>query len=81
MAKLSERTTAGIEYQSHLFDDKLTRSCRDRFKVCSGDAKTLLPKIVDEPNSIDLFYHDSDHTYDHTMFEFKKAKRKLRPAG
>jgi predicted O-methyltransferase YrrM len=28
-----------------------------------------------------LFYHDSDHTYDHMMFEFRHALRKLTPGG
>jgi predicted O-methyltransferase YrrM len=54
---------------------------RDRFAVWSGDAKALLPKLVDKVDAIDLFYHDSDHTYDHMMFEFREAKRKLKPGG
>jgi predicted O-methyltransferase YrrM len=54
---------------------------RDRFEVWNGDAKMLLPKVVDDVGSIDLFYHDSDHTYDHMMFEFRHAKRKLTSGG
>jgi predicted O-methyltransferase YrrM len=54
---------------------------RDRFEVWNGDAKTLLPKLVDKVGSIDLFYHDSDHTYNHMMFEFREAKRKLKSGG
>jgi predicted O-methyltransferase YrrM len=54
---------------------------RDRFDVWSGDAKILLPKLVDKVDAIDFFYHDSDHTYDHMMFEFREAKRKLVPGG
>lgn len=54
---------------------------RDRFEVWTGDAKVLLPKMVDKVDSIDLFFHDSDHTYNHMMFEFREAKRKLRPGG
>jgi predicted O-methyltransferase YrrM len=54
---------------------------RDRFEVWNGDAKALLPKMVNKVDSIDLFYHDSDHTYDHMMFEFREAKRKLQPGG
>jgi predicted O-methyltransferase YrrM len=53
----------------------------DRFDVRTGDAKKLLPKLVDEIDSIDFFYHDSDHTYDHMTFEFREAKRKLKPGG
>jgi predicted O-methyltransferase YrrM len=54
---------------------------RDRFEVWNGDAKELLPKMVDKVASIDLFYHDSDHTYNHMMFEFQQAKRKLNNGG
>jgi predicted O-methyltransferase YrrM len=54
---------------------------RDRFEVWNGDAKELLPKMVDKVDHIDLFYHDSDHTYDHMMFEFREAKQKLTPGG
>jgi predicted O-methyltransferase YrrM len=54
---------------------------RDRFEVWSGDAKALLPKMIDKVGSVDLFYHDSDHTYDHMMFEFREAKRVLKPGG
>jgi predicted O-methyltransferase YrrM len=54
---------------------------RDRFEVWNGDAKDLLPPLVDRVESIDFFYHDSDHTYDHMMFEFHQVKRKLNPGG
>jgi predicted O-methyltransferase YrrM len=54
---------------------------RDRFEVWNGDAKDLLPKMVDKVDSIDFFYHDSDHTYNHMMFEFHEAKRKLNKGG
>jgi predicted O-methyltransferase YrrM len=54
---------------------------RNRFEVWNGDAKALLPKMIDQVEAVDLFYHDSDHTYDHMTFEFREAKRKLRPGG
>lgn len=54
---------------------------RDRFEVWNGDAKDLLPSLVDRVDSIDFFFHDSDHTYDHMMFEFHQVKRKLNPGG
>jgi predicted O-methyltransferase YrrM len=52
-----------------------------RFHVQNGDAKVLLPKLVERLPAIDMFYHDSDHTYNHMMFEFRQAKRKLVPGG
>ena len=54
---------------------------RNRFEVWNGDAKDLLPKMVDNVDSIDFFFHDSDHTYDHMMFEFRQVKRKLTKGG
>jgi predicted O-methyltransferase YrrM len=54
---------------------------RDGVELYAGDAETLLPQIVTELDSIDLFFHDSDHSYDHMMFEFEEAKRKLSPNG
>jgi predicted O-methyltransferase YrrM len=54
---------------------------RDRLEVWNGDTKDLLPQMVDKVDSIDFFYHDSDHTYNHMMFEFHQAKRKLNKGG
>ena len=54
---------------------------RDRFEVQIGDAKILLPQLVDRLTSVDMFYHDSDHSYNHMMFEFEQAKRKLAPTS
>ncbi len=52
---------------------------RDRFEVQIGDAKVLLPQLVDRLKAVDMFYHDSDHSYNHMAFEFEQAKRKLAP--
>jgi predicted O-methyltransferase YrrM len=54
---------------------------RDRFDVQTGDAKVLLPQLVDRLASVDMFYHDSDHSYNHMAFEFEQAKRKLAPTS
>jgi predicted O-methyltransferase YrrM len=53
----------------------------DQFEVQCGDAKKLLPPLVDRLDCIDMFYHDSDHTYNHMIFEFNEIKRKLSPGG
>jgi predicted O-methyltransferase YrrM len=54
---------------------------RDRFSVEIGDSKALLPPLIDRLDSVDLFFHDSDHTYNHMTFEFEQALRKLVPDG
>lgn len=37
--------------------------------------------LVNGLNSLDLFYHDSDHSYEHQMFEYSEVWKKLRPGG
>lgn len=54
---------------------------RDRVEICCGDAKELLPGLIDDLDHVDLFFHDSDHSYDHMMFEFREIHRKLAPGG
>jgi predicted O-methyltransferase YrrM len=54
---------------------------RTGVELYAGDAETLLPQVVTKLDTIDLFFHDSDHSYDHMMFEFEEAKRKLSPNG
>lgn len=56
-------------------------NCRNSVEFYSGDAATLLPETVANLDAIDLFFHDSDHSYDHMMFEFEAAKRRLSPLG
>ena len=52
---------------------------RERFDLEVGDAKVLLPPLIDRVGAVDMFFHDSDHTYNHMMFEFDQAARKLAP--
>lgn len=37
--------------------------------------------LVSGLNSLDFFYHDSDHSYGHQMFEYTEVWEKLRPGG
>jgi predicted O-methyltransferase YrrM len=79
-------TVAGTVYGVIIPEGKISGwlvpdAYRDRFEVWNGDAKDLLPKMIDEVDSIDFFFHDSDHTYDHMMFEFRQVKRKLTKGG
>lgn len=51
------------------------------FECWNGDAKALLPKLFAHAGPTDIFYHDSDHTYDHMWFEFETALPYLPPHG
>ena len=54
---------------------------RSRHELLLGPAEQLLPKLLADLGSIDIFLHDSDHSYSHIMFEAGLAWRYLRAGG
>ncbi|MFW5945645.1 MAG: class I SAM-dependent methyltransferase [Candidatus Natronoplasma sp.] len=55
---------------------------RKRWTLRVGNTYHELPKIFEEiPEQIDIFLHDSDHSYETMMFEFALAWRNLREGG
>lgn len=61
--------------------DLVPDELRPRWHLSLGDAAELLPRLLGELGTIDLFFHDSDHSYPHMTFEFEIAWRHLRPGG
>lgn len=54
---------------------------RSRWTLHLGDARRYLPELLDKLGTIDMFIHDSLHTYDHMKFEFEQAYPHLRSRG
>ena len=52
-----------------------------RHRLYIGPAQQELPKLLEELGSIDLFLHDSDHSYEHMTFEMRAAWPRLNPGG
>ena len=46
-----------------------------------GDARALLPQLLSEYPIVDIFIHDSLHSYDHMLWEFRATYPRLRPGG
>jgi predicted O-methyltransferase YrrM len=46
-----------------------------------GDSRELLPQLLKELGSVDVFIHDSLHTYEHMLWEFRAAYPHIRPGG
>jgi len=44
---------------------------RINWKLTIGDSKNELPSLLESLKEIDIFFHDSDHSYKHMTFEFK----------
>jgi predicted O-methyltransferase YrrM len=56
-------------------------SLHDRWKLQLGDTWVLLPELLQSLDRLDLFLHDSDHSYEAMLFEFEQAYPKLEPGG
>jgi predicted O-methyltransferase YrrM len=54
---------------------------RHRWRLHLGDARELLPRMLKDLNSLDIFIHDSLHSYDHMKFEYEQAYPYLRDGG
>ena len=46
---------------------------RERWTLILGASKNILEPLLKSLGSLDIFYHDSDHTYSNMMFEFETA--------
>jgi len=54
---------------------------RHRWTVHLGDARELLPQVLGSIGRLDIFIHDSMHTYEHMKFEYEQAYPHIRPGG
>lgn len=51
----------------------VSKVLRKRWELRLGDSKKLLPQLMNEIGEVDIFLHDSLHTYEHMFFEYSKA--------
>lgn len=54
---------------------------RDRWNLVLGPASKQLNKTLQELGQIDIFFHDSLHTYRNMIFEFSTAWKHIRKGG
>ena len=54
---------------------------RGRWELRLGDARTLLPALLEELGEVGFFFHDSLHTRVHMLFEFEAVWPYLSPGG
>lgn len=54
---------------------------KNKWKLILGDTYKELPKLMKRLNTIDLFLHDSEHTYKTMMFEYKTAWPFIKKGG
>jgi len=51
------------------------------WKLLIGDSRNILPGLLREIRSADIFIHDSLHTHEHMLWEYRAAYPYLRPGG
>jgi len=54
---------------------------KSRWTFIDGDSKIELPKLLKKLGQIDIFIHDSLHTYNHMKFEFNTAYPYIKKGG
>jgi predicted O-methyltransferase YrrM len=57
------------------------KELRSRWNLLLGRSEEKLPEALEKYPEVDLFVHDSDHSYDNMMYEFRAVWPKLRPGG
>src|SRR5205814_2730905 len=56
-------------------------SLRRLWQLHIGDSRQLLPGLLKTLGHVDLFLHDSDHSYESMSFEFEQALPRLEDRG
>ncbi len=54
---------------------------RPCWQLILGDSKIELPKLIEGLEKFDIFYHDSDHSYEYMLFEYQTIWPKLSEDG
>ncbi len=57
------------------------KALRGNWRLLIGESNTLLPHLLKDSASIDMFYHDSDHSYENMSFEFNTVLPHLSKNG
>jgi len=50
---------------------------RKKHKFIKGTSKQKMKEVLSYVDKVDIFFHDSDHTYENIMFEFNEVWPKL----
>lgn len=54
---------------------------KSRWDLRIGDSRELLPTLLEELSAVDVFIHDSLHTYEHMLWEYRAAYPFIKPSG
>jgi hypothetical protein len=75
---LANPLNVGVHGQEGL---AVTDECRPRWTYVEGESRRVMPSLVAEVGQVELFVHDSLHTYKNTLFEMEQAASVMPPGG
>ncbi len=86
LSALANGTLYSIDVRDKLENGKpigflVPEELRHKWKVYIGESKVILPKILNEVKKVDIFLHDSEHTFENVMFELTTVWEKLGKGG
>lgn len=53
----------------------IPKELKDHWELVLGDSGKTLPEGAKKNAPVDIFFHDSDHTYEHVMFELETYRQ------
>jgi predicted O-methyltransferase YrrM len=71
----------GRDLREPSHDHFVPAELRDRWRLIIGDSRRELPMLLARCGPVDIFYHDSLHTFDHMTWEFETALPSLSRSG
>jgi predicted O-methyltransferase YrrM len=57
------------------------QSLRQRWVIRTGKTQNLLPQLLRELARVDIFFHDSEHTFENMLFEYDASWPYIREGG
>lgn len=54
---------------------------KNNWTLIEGDSKIILPDLLKKLDNIDIFFHDSFHSYEHMMFEYSTSFKFINTPG
>jgi hypothetical protein len=59
----------------------IPESLRDRWTLVLGRSRDQLPRLCQRLGTVDFFFHDSEHTYQNMMWEYRTVWPRIRLGG
>lgn len=59
----------------------IPKELRNRWRLHLGESSSVLPRLMTDLSAIDMFWHDSEHSYANMTMEYRVAWPRLVPGG